>query len=59
VKLLFDQNLSRHLVGKLAVEFPESRHVIEVGLDAATDSEIWSYAGEHGFVIVSKDSDFR
>ena len=55
MKLLFDQNLSRHLV----VEFADSRHVTEVGLDSATDNEIWTYAGEHGFVIVSKDSDFR
>jgi len=59
VKLLFDQNLSRHLVRQLAVEFPESRHVTDVDLDTATDAEIWSWAGEHGFVIVSKDSDFR
>jgi predicted nuclease of predicted toxin-antitoxin system len=43
----------------LSVEYPESRHVTEVGLDTATDAEIWSYAGEHDFVIVSKDSDFR
>ena len=55
MRLLFDQNLSRHLV----VEFADSRHVTEVGLDSATDDEIWTYAGEHGFVIVSKDSDFR
>jgi predicted nuclease of predicted toxin-antitoxin system len=59
VKLLFDQNLSRHLVGQLAREFPDSRHVTEVGLDTATDREIWDFAGGHGFVIVSKDSDFR
>jgi len=59
VRLLFDQNLSRHLVRQLAAEFPGSRHVTEVELDTATDDEIWSYAGEHGFVIVSKDSDFR
>jgi predicted nuclease of predicted toxin-antitoxin system len=59
VKLLFDQNLSRHLVRQLAVEYPESRHVTDVDLDTATDAEIWSWAGEHGFVIVSKDSDFR
>jgi len=59
VRFLFDQNLSRHLVGMFSVEYPDSRHVTEVGLDAATDAEIWAYAGEHGFVIVSKDSDFR
>lgn len=31
----------------------------DVGLDTATDYEIWVYAGENGFVIVSRDSDFR
>lgn len=59
MKLLFDQNLSRHLVGQLRDVFPESEHVTSLDLDAATDQEIWSYAGEHGHVIVSKDSDFR
>ena len=59
MKLLCDQNLSRHLVRQLAVEYPESRHVTDVDLDTATDAEIWSWAGEHGFVIVSKDCDFR
>ncbi len=59
MKLLFDQNLSRRLVGMFAVEYPDSKHVTQVGLDTATDSEIWSYSREHDFVIVSKDSDFR
>jgi predicted nuclease of predicted toxin-antitoxin system len=59
VKLLFDQNLSRRLVGMFSIEHTDSRHVTDVGLETATDAEIWSYAGEHGFVIVSKDSDFR
>ena len=30
-----------------------------MGLDTATDREIWTYAGEHGYLLVSKDSDFR
>ncbi len=59
MRLLFDQNLSRHLLRQLAVEYPDSRHVTDVGLDTATDVEIWSWAGEHDYVIVSKDSDFR
>ena len=59
MKLLFDQNLSRRLDGMLSIDYPESSHVTEVGLDTATDAEIWTYAREHGFVIVSKDSDFR
>jgi len=59
LRLLFDQNLSRRLVAMLAVEYPHSRHVVELDLDTETDREIWDYAGEHGFMIVSKDSDFR
>jgi hypothetical protein len=35
VKLLFDQNLSPHLVKALADLYPESRHVYELELDEA------------------------
>lgn len=59
MKLLLDQNLSRHLVRHLRDVFPESEHVSDLGLDGATDEEIWVYAREHGHLIASKDSDFR
>ena len=59
MKLLFDQNLSRFLVEHVGGEFKGSLHVIHLGLDQATDREIWEWAGEHDFTIVSKDSDFR
>jgi predicted nuclease of predicted toxin-antitoxin system len=59
VKLLLDQNLSRKLVARLADHFPDSTHVVFLGLDTASDREIWQYAGENGFVVTSKDSDFR
>ncbi len=59
MKLLFDQNLSRFLVERVGEEFKGSLHVIQLGLDQATDREIWDWAGEHGFTIVSKDSDFH
>ncbi|MCZ7628044.1 MAG: DUF5615 family PIN-like protein [Microthrixaceae bacterium] len=59
MRLLFDQNPSRTLVGGLRDVFPESQHVTALGLDTATDREIWDYAGEHGYVTASKDSDFR
>lgn len=58
MRLLFDQNLSRRLVAELAPWFPDSAHVGSVGLDTATDSEVWAYAGEQGYLI-AKDSDFR
>ncbi len=59
MKLLVDQNLSRNLVGRLRDYFPDSAHVTTLGLEAATDKDVWDHAGEHGYTIVSKDSDFR
>jgi predicted nuclease of predicted toxin-antitoxin system len=55
---LFDQNLSRRLVSLLRIDFPDSSHVVLLGLDTATDREVWEYARANGFGIVSKDSDF-
>lgn len=59
MKLLFDENLSPRLVDLLAGQFPESIHVRDVGMTGAPDARIWDFAREHGFVIVSKDDDFR
>jgi predicted nuclease of predicted toxin-antitoxin system len=59
MRLLFDQNLSRRLVPLLAVEFPNSEHVEGAGLLDADDLTIWQFAAARGFVLVSKDSDFR
>jgi len=59
VRLLFAQNLSPHLVRLLANLYPDSVHVHELGLDAAPDTELWTYAAAQGFTIVSKDADFH
>lgn len=59
MRLLVDQNLSKNLVGQLRDVFPESVHLTALNLDAAADREIREHAREHGYVIVSKDSDFR
>jgi predicted nuclease of predicted toxin-antitoxin system len=59
MKLLFDQNLSPSLPQKLADIFPNSIHIRNVGMRDATDTEIWNYAKQNDFTIVSKDSDFQ
>jgi predicted nuclease of predicted toxin-antitoxin system len=59
VKLLFDENLSPRLVATLASEFPESAHIETLGMRGETDAYIWNYARDSGFVIISKDNDFR
>jgi predicted nuclease of predicted toxin-antitoxin system len=33
-------------------------HVEDVGLSKASDSDIWSYAGENECIVISKDEDF-
>ncbi len=59
MKLLLDQNISRKLVKELADLFPESNHVYSLGLHKASDEEIWNYARDHGFTVVTQDSDFN
>lgn len=58
MKLLFDHNLPPHLVERLADIFPASNHVYRLGLDQAQDRVIRIYARQHGFTMVTKDSDF-
>jgi predicted nuclease of predicted toxin-antitoxin system len=43
----------------LAREFHGSLHVRDVGLRAAEDRRVWDRARLRGFVIVSKDTDYR
>jgi predicted nuclease of predicted toxin-antitoxin system len=58
VKLLFDENLSRKLVSKLAALFPGSTHVSLEGLSGASDWRIWEFAKAQDLVIVTTDADF-
>ena len=58
MKLLFDQNLSFKLAQKLEDPFPGSSQVRLLGLDEAEDAEIWDYARQHGFTLVTKDVDY-
>ncbi len=58
MKLLFDQNLSPHLVTRLADLFPDFGHVYPLGLDQVLDTKVWDYARGSGFIMVSKDADF-
>lgn len=58
MKLLFDQNLSPKLVGRLADLFPNSSHVDLEGRGTADDETIGEHARLNGFAIVTKDADF-
>jgi predicted nuclease of predicted toxin-antitoxin system len=59
VKLLIDENLSPRLVDLLQDLFPDSGHVVSLGLQGQSDPTIWERARDQGMVILSKDNDFR
>jgi len=58
VKLLFDQNISFRVVGLLKELFPEARHVKEFDLQFSADRQIWTFAEENHYDIVTFDADF-
>ncbi len=59
MKLLFDENLSPKLPGRLSDIFPDSSQVSLIGLEGYPDKIIWDRAQASSFTIVSKDNDFR
>ena len=58
IKLLFDQNISYRIVKSLSPVFSESRQVKTVGLENQNDIEIWQYAKDNAYTIVTFDADF-
>jgi predicted nuclease of predicted toxin-antitoxin system len=58
MKLLFDQNISHRLVGLVRDILPDSKQVRNLGIENFTDAQIWNYAKENAFTIVTFDADF-
>ena len=58
MKLLLDQNLSYRLVRDLQGIIPELTHVKLVSLQDAEDFEIWDFAQQNGYTIITFDADF-
>ena len=59
MKLLLDENLSPKLAARLHADFSGSSQVELSGLKGNPDDAVWAYARDNGFIIVSKDNDFR
>lgn len=58
MKFLIDNQLPVALARFLSSTGSDSLHLLDVGLSQASDSDIWRYANEREFVLVSKDEDF-
>ena len=59
MKLLFDQNISHRVVSAIQPEIPEARHVRDFDLQYSKDREIWLFAKENDYSIVTFDADFN
>jgi predicted nuclease of predicted toxin-antitoxin system len=59
MKLLFDHNLSPQLVNRFADLYPDSQHVFLLGMDQDDDRQIWEYAAQQDFTIITRDSDYN
>ncbi|MBF0455787.1 MAG: DUF5615 family PIN-like protein [Magnetococcales bacterium] len=59
MKLFLDQNLSRRMAPMLQERFPGTVSAALLNMKRSSDQEIWEYARENGFVIVTRDSDFQ
>ena len=58
MKLLFDQNISFRIISKIKNHFPEAKQVRQLGIENYSDIEIWKFAKENEFTIVTFDADF-
>jgi predicted nuclease of predicted toxin-antitoxin system len=58
MKLLLDENLSRRLVPFLQSDYPGTTQIALLGMEQTSDREVWHFAKDHEFVIVTRDSDF-
>ena len=58
MKLLFDQNISHRILNHIQDILPEAKQVRDLGLENISDKQIWEYAKESGYIIVTFDGDF-
>jgi predicted nuclease of predicted toxin-antitoxin system len=59
VKLVLDQGVPRRAVSVLRDAGIDTVHTSEIGLSAATDSEIIAWCRANGAVVVTLDADFH
>lgn len=58
MKLLLDQNISFRILNLIFEQYPHAKQIRSLGLENSNDLEIWQFAKENGFTIVTFDADF-
>ena len=56
---MFDNNISHRVLPGIDKLFLNSTHVMLKNLDQVSDLEVWEFAKENNYTIVTKDSDFN
>jgi len=61
MKLLLDSNISWRLVSVMKEHFGECVHVDDISelKFPAKDTEIWQYAKDNGYTVITHDNDFN
>jgi predicted nuclease of predicted toxin-antitoxin system len=59
MRFLFDQNISHRILKLLPENYSDSTTVKQEGLINAPDRQIWEFARQYNYVIVTQDSDFN
>lgn len=59
MKLLLDENLSRRLIPFLVHDYPGTCQVSLLGMEQASDMDLWRYAKQENFIVVTRDADFQ
>ena len=55
MKFLFDQNISHRILALIPEQFSGSTSIKKEGLINAQDKQIWEFAKDHNFIIVTQD----
>jgi predicted nuclease of predicted toxin-antitoxin system len=59
LRVLLDQGLPREAAEQLRATDVDCQHVGEIGMSAASDTEILDYARAAGHIVVTLDADFH
>ena len=58
MKFFVDNQRPLQVARFLEAEGHHAVHAAEVGMDEAQDMDVWNWASQNGYVVVSKDEDF-
>jgi predicted nuclease of predicted toxin-antitoxin system len=58
MRFLVDAQLSPALARYLNQQGHHAEHVIDIGMQAASDRAVWNVAGKNSAVLITKDEDF-